>query len=75
MKSVRIVSLKPQEWQQYKNLRLRALKEEPQAFSSTYEDNIKHSDKYWQEILEGTVNKNAPWFIFAKKGDVVIGHE
>jgi hypothetical protein len=46
MNNIEIITLKPEEWKQYRDLRLRALKEEPQAFGSTYEDISKHPDEY-----------------------------
>lgn len=46
MDTIQVVTLQPSKWQEYKNLRLLALKEEPQAFGSTYEENAKRPDEY-----------------------------
>ncbi len=73
MSNIEIISLKPEEWMQYKDLRLRALKEDPQAFGSTYEDNSKHPDKYWQQRLEDTINKNTQWLVFANLNGKLVG--
>lgn len=73
MDSIEIISLKPEEWKQYRDLRLRALKEEPQAFGSTYEENALHPDEYWEKRIEDTINKNTQWLVFAKLDGVLIG--
>lgn len=73
MDTVEIVSLKPEEWQHYRDLRLRALKEEPQAFGSTYDENAKHPDEYWQKRIEDTINKNTQWLVFAKLDGTLVG--
>lgn len=73
MDNLEIISLKPEDWKQYRDLRLRALKEEPQAFGSTYADNSKHPDEYWQQRLEDTLNKNAQWLVFARLNGVLVG--
>ena len=39
------------EWQDYKAVRLRALKDSPEAFGSTYEGSLKNSDQEWQDRL------------------------
>lgn len=73
MNNIEIISLKPEEWQQYRDLRLRALKEEPQAFGSTYEKNAQHPDSFWQERIEDTINKNTQWLVFAKLNATLVG--
>lgn len=73
MEDVEIVTLKPEEWQHYRDLRLRALKEEPQAFSSTYESSVKHSDSLWMERLKDAEAEKAQWMVFAKRDDTLVG--
>lgn len=73
MDNIEIISLKPEDWKQYRDLRLRALKEDPQAFGSTYEDSVKYSDEYWQQRLEDTLNKNTQWLVFARLNGVLVG--
>jgi len=73
MESIEIISLKPEDWKQYRDLRLKALKEEPQAFGSTYEDNCKHPDEYWKQRLEDTYTKNTQWLVFAKLNGILVG--
>ncbi len=73
MNNTEIVTLKPNEWQLYKDLRLKALKEEPKAFSSTFEDNSKHPDEFWTRRLEDASKNNTQWLLFAKAHDEIIG--
>lgn len=73
MENVEIVKLQPQQWESYKDLRLRALKEEPQAFSSTYEDSVKYPDSFWQERLKQAYVGNSQWLLFAKQADNLVG--
>lgn len=73
MENIEIVTLQPQQWQKYKDLRLRALKEEPQAFSSTYEDSVKYPDSFWQGRLKQAYVGNSQWLLFAKQEDNLVG--
>lgn len=40
--------LDPNNWQEYKVIRLEALKENPEAFGSTYEKEVNYSSEEWQ---------------------------
>ena len=46
---VTITQLTPDNWEEYKEIRLKALLDDPQAFGSTYEDESKFTDIQWQE--------------------------
>ncbi|MEN6410329.1 MAG: GNAT family N-acetyltransferase [Anaerolineaceae bacterium] len=46
-----ITTLAPDDWQEYKNIRLECLKLEAQAFHSRYEDNLEYPDGYWKDKL------------------------
>lgn len=65
---VEIVRLPITEWQSYKSLRLRALKEDPQAFGSSYEKEIQHPDEKWQSRLADN-----ELLVFAKMNGLVVG--
>ncbi len=73
MSEIKIIQLQPHEWELYKNLRLQALKEESQAFSSTYEENLKEPAKMWKEKLELAQVGEKQWLSFAKQNDELIG--
>lgn len=64
---VKIITLTPNEWQKYRDIRLEALKEEPTAFLTSYEDEIDDPDEKWQERL-GRQN-----VIFAEVAGEIIG--
>ena len=48
---VRVVVLRPDEWREWRTLRLEALQTEPAAFSSTYVESLAQPDEYWQQRL------------------------
>lgn len=73
METVEIITLEPAGWQQYRDLRLRALKEEPQAFAATYEENANKPDEYWMKRLEEANEGKTQWLVFAKQGDKLVG--
>lgn len=73
MKPIVIKSLKPDEWQKYREIRLEALKTNPLAFSNTYEDVIKFPDEKWRKQLKQSQKKAGTFFLFAFDGDKVIG--
>jgi len=39
------------EWREYREVRLRALEDSPDAFGSTYEDSVRYPDEHWMERL------------------------
>lgn len=45
------LKIKEDEWQKYKKVRLEALKNDPQAFGSSYDRENKKSDNEWKEKL------------------------
>jgi ribosomal protein S18 acetylase RimI-like enzyme len=69
---IQIIKLQPDQWQMYRDLRLKALKEEPQAYLSTYAENSTKPDNYWKERLID-VDKGRNWLVFAKSGDILVG--
>jgi ribosomal protein S18 acetylase RimI-like enzyme len=72
MEEIEIITLSHEGWKQYRDLRLRALKEEPQAYSSTYEENVKHPDEFWMERLKDSED-GKQWLLFAKRGEELVG--
>ncbi len=64
MTDVEIVSLEPDDWQAYRALRLEALKTDPQAFGSTYDDNLQRPEAWWRERLASVEQNN--WLLFAQ---------
>jgi ribosomal protein S18 acetylase RimI-like enzyme len=70
---VEISTLAPPEWQQYKDLRLQALREEPGAFSSTYNETYSNTDEYWQTRLMDAQQQEKSWIFFAKQESKLVG--
>lgn len=64
-KCAEIVSLSPNEWQSYRELRLRAVQEELYAFGPSYEEELLVSELEWRKRIEKMV--------FAKTGGKLVG--
>lgn len=63
------VILSPLDVELYKSIRLEALKEDPQAFGSSYEKESAFSEEQWKERIENRDN----CIIVAKEADTSIG--
>lgn len=73
LKKINIQRIPPSQWKEYKKLRLQALKNNPQAFSSPYNKEKTYSDKEWQQKLKD-VGNGTDWILFAKNSnDKLIG--
>jgi RimJ/RimL family protein N-acetyltransferase len=48
---VSVATLGPQDWQDLRTIRLEALRSEPAAYSSTYEETLAWSDEDWRRRL------------------------
>jgi ribosomal protein S18 acetylase RimI-like enzyme len=69
MDDFEIISLTPDDWQQYKALRLEALQHDPSAFGSTYAEKVDQSEEYWREGL--TTSKGMK--LFARVDGGLVG--
>ena len=63
---IQIIKLPPERWNEYKALRLRALKDDPQAFGSSYTKEVAYSDDKWRERTNNSV-------LFATDGNNLVG--
>jgi ribosomal protein S18 acetylase RimI-like enzyme len=68
-----IIPLPPAHWQLYRDLRLEALRTEPQAFGASYEENAQKPDDYWQGRLRETAEGVKSWLLFARAEDRLVG--
>ncbi len=68
-----IVELAPDDWQAYRDLRLRALKEDPAAFSSTYAESAALPEARWRSRLLDAQKGERNWLFFAREGDKLVG--
>lgn len=61
------------EWRAYRDLRLRALADAPDAFASTLITEQQHADSHWQERVSSA--SSSPWTLplVAEEGDELVG--
>ncbi len=68
-----IITLPAKEWQAYRALRLRALLEEPQAFSSLYADALATPEETWTTRLQEASEAESTWLLFARENGRLVG--
>jgi ribosomal protein S18 acetylase RimI-like enzyme len=51
MDNIKIIKLPSERWEEYKKIRLEALKNEPVAFAASFEEKTSKPDQYWQDQL------------------------
>ncbi|WEK33060.1 MAG: GNAT family N-acetyltransferase [Candidatus Pseudomonas phytovorans] len=61
------------DWQTYRDLRLRALHESPDAFGSTYEHESARADNEWQTRISAVASSSSAEAFFAIRGNEVCG--
>ncbi len=71
--TIEIVTLQPDEWQEYKNIRIEALQNEPQAFGANYEDALKKPDEEWIDRVKAAVTENKDIMLFARVDGKIVG--
>jgi ribosomal protein S18 acetylase RimI-like enzyme len=70
---VEILRLPVDHWQEYRDLRLRALKEDPEAFSSSHAVSQDLPDEFWKKRLADALEGQRSWLLFAKDNDKLVG--
>lgn len=70
---IKVVQLLPADWRRYKKIRLRALKEDPLAFGSSYEEVAAQADDYWINRLKEAQETGKKWLVFAESDTELIG--
>ncbi len=68
-----VISLPVEKWKEYRSLRLRALKEDPEAFSSSYATALAQPDEFWQNRLLTALEAQNQWLLFGREGDKLVG--
>lgn len=58
-KAFEIKIIKESDWQTFKDIRLRSLKDSPEAFGYTYDQASKESDQQWQDRCKTRPNQKA----------------
>ncbi|MEZ5660646.1 MAG: hypothetical protein R3E83_19710 [Burkholderiaceae bacterium] len=68
---VEIVKIQAADWSQYRSVRLDALRESPDAFGSTFDEEASNPDSWWrQRLVNCDAGQDRPLFAMAG-GDVV----
>lgn len=70
---VEIVTLRVDEWQLYKQIRVEAVSDSPQAFGSNRDAQLAHPDSFWQKRLEDAAKGKEQWMLFARAGGDLVG--
>lgn len=73
MDKIDIAKLIPDRWDEYKNLRLRALKSDPEAYGLLYDEALKKSEEEWRTLLEQADEGVDHWIFFAKLNGELVG--
>lgn len=69
MKKIKITSIKPKQWDIYKEIKLKSLITDPIAFALKYEQALAYSDSEWKQKL---AKKGSTWLV-AKYGKKIVG--
>ena len=64
-----LVALPPERWEEYRELRMAALRSEPTAFSEPVQRAAERSPEEWRARLDGVSN----WLVFAERDGTVVG--
>jgi ribosomal protein S18 acetylase RimI-like enzyme len=68
-----IRSLSEDDWKDFRNLRLKALKEESKAYGISTEDEVEKSDDEWKSMCFDAFHRNGKWFFVALHEGKLIG--
>ena len=69
---VKIITLPVSRWQDYKEIRLRALEKESSSFCMAYDKEAAWSDEKWKKSLQDALDGNS-WLYFASCNDRLVG--
>jgi ribosomal protein S18 acetylase RimI-like enzyme len=70
---VEIITLPPDQWQAYRDLRLRALREDPQAFGASYAATLQLPEAHWRLRLHEAATTYTNWLLFALQNGAMVG--
>jgi ribosomal protein S18 acetylase RimI-like enzyme len=65
--------IKPGEWQLYRDTRLYALRDSPDAFASTYEEEALRADQSWKARIISAFSSNHDHALFALNRNEICG--
>ena len=73
MSKCAILSLPPERWREAKRLRLQALRAEPAAFASCYDEEVAFADDVWIARLSSAFDRAGNLTLYAEADGVLIG--
>jgi ribosomal protein S18 acetylase RimI-like enzyme len=73
MTPVEVIHLQPNQWEQYRQIRLEALLDSPQAYSTTYQQMVDKPDTFWQDRLINAAARKESWLLFARVNECIVG--
>ncbi len=71
--NITIGKLPPEKWQEYKALRLRALRDDPHAFSEPFEKAVAYPDERWKQRAAEAYEGKESLIVFARAGEQLVG--
>jgi ribosomal protein S18 acetylase RimI-like enzyme len=71
MDKAEIIELSPDKWEEYKNLRIKAVKENRTGL--VLEDVLKRPNEEWKRMLEEAQGKKVRWMFFARLNSELVG--
>lgn len=71
--SLEIAPLNPQDWPLYREIRLEALLDSPQAFGSVYRDQVVKPESFWRDRLVQSSAGPGSWLLFARLDGRIVG--
>lgn len=72
MNAISVITLPPSRWQEYKDLRLEALQNDPTAFATTHQEDLAIPPFEWQERLQ-SAQEGKSYMLFAEYEGKIIG--
>src|SRR5512146_1094479 len=68
-----IITLPPEEWRAYRQIRLDSAATDPQAFGVYYADLLRRPDSHWQGRLADAQAGENSWLLFARDNERLVG--
>lgn len=66
-------SLAPEDWKEFRGLRLKALEENPIAYGIAVTDESVRSDEEWKSICQDAYNGKGKWYFIAEYKNRLVG--
>lgn len=70
---ISVRSITPSEWREYRDVRLRALRDSPDAFGSTYDIEATRPDDIWSARINNAISSGTNQVLFAFNCEKVCG--